>query len=222
MPPVPERFPIFPLPDVVLFPDVRLPLHIFEPRYREMTRDALAGEGKIGMVLIEPGEGDPSQVRAPVFATGCLGRITEHQELEDGRFLVVLQGERRFRILQEEDGDLGYRVVQAELLEDPAFDALDAVERASLELERVELERRMLELINAREPAAARLLEERMQALDPIELLHALAFGIDRPVLEKQSLLEAPDPLTRAHLLRGLFEFREAESQLSFAPKNVN
>lgn len=221
MPPLPERFPIFPLPNVVLFPDVRLPLHIFEPRYREMTRDALAAERVIGMVLIEPG-GDPAEQRAPVFGTGCLGRIVEHQELDDGRFLIVLQGERRFRIESEEDGDRAYRVASARLLDDPAYDALDDAVRLALAQERTQLEQRMLELVNEREPDAARVLSERMRALDPIELLHALAFGIDRPPLEKQSLLEAPDPLTRAHLLGRLFEFREAESQLSFAPKNVN
>ena len=219
--PTPARFPIFPLPNVVLFPDVRLPLHIFEPRYREMTRDALAGDRVIGMVLIEPG-GDPAELRAPVFSTGCLGRIVEHQELGDGRFGLVLQGERRFHIEAEEEPDRAYRVVRSELLPDPAYNALDEPVRLALEHERTDLERRMLELVNEREPAAARLLSKRMSALDPIELLHALAFGIDRPPLEKQSLLEAPDPLTRAHLLSGLFAFREAESQLSFAPKNVN
>jgi Lon protease-like protein len=205
----------------VLFPDVRLPLHVFEPRYREMTRDVLAGDRAIGMVLIEPG-GDPGEQRAPVFCTGCVGRVVEHQELDDGRFLVMLQGRRRFRIEEEEAGDRAYRVVQAELLPDPSYDALEEPLRLALARERVDLEKRMLELVSAREPDAARVLSERMRALDPIELLHALAFGIDRPPLEKQSLLEAPDPLTRAQLLRGLFEFREAESQLGFAPKNVN
>jgi Lon protease-like protein len=221
MTPLPTRFPIFPLPDAVLFPDVRLPLHIFEPRYRAMTRDALAGERAIGMVLIEPG-GDPAENRAPVFATGCLGRIVEHRELGDGRLLIVLQGERRFCIEHEEESDRAYRVVRAALLPDPAYEALDDPVRLALTRERRQLEERMLELAGRREPAATRLLSERMRALDPIELLHALAFGIDRPSLEKQSLLEAPDPLARAHLLGRLFEFREAESQLSFPSKNVN
>lgn len=221
MHPLPTRFPIFPLPNVVLFPDVRLPLHIFEPRYREMTRDALAGDRAIGMVLVQPDE-DPAAARAAIFPTGCVGRIVEHQELDDGRFTLVLQGERRFRVEKEHECERGYRVVSAELLSDPAYDALEEGERLALDRERSALEERMLELVNASEPAAARLLSERMRALGPIELLHALAFGIDRPALEKQSLLEAPDPLTRARLLGGLFEFREAESQLSFAPKNVN
>lgn len=219
--PLPRRFPIFPLPNVVLFPDVRLPLHLFEPRYREMTRDALAADGIIGIVLLEPGS-DASETRAPIFETGCAGRIVEHQELDDGRFLIVLEGERRFHIESEEEGDRAYRIVQAELLDDPPFDALPEAMRLELTRERAVLEERMLVLVNEHDADAARVLSRRMCALDPIQLLHALCFGIDRPPIEKQSLLEAPDPLTRAQLLTRLFEFRDAESHLSFAPKNVN
>ncbi len=219
--PLPTRFPIFPLPNVVLFPDVRLPLHVFEPRYRELTRAALAGDRVIGMVLLEPGA-DASETRAPIFETGCAGRIVEHQAFDDGRFLVVLEGERRFRIDTEERGDRSYRMVQAELLDDPPFDALPEAMRLALTRERAGLEERMLALVSERDPDAARVLSQRMCALDPVQLLHALSFGIDRPPIEKQSLLETSDPLTRAELLTRLFEFRDAESHLSFAPKNVN
>jgi len=206
---------------VVLFPDVRLPLHIFEPRYRAMTRDAIDGEGAIGMVLLQP-DVDPRETCAPIFDTGCLGRIVKHEELSDGRFMLVLEGERRFRIECEEDSDAPYRSVRAELLPDPAFDALDEATRFTLTRARGELERRMLSIARTHRPDAARLLADRMRALDPIALLHAIAFGLDCGPLEKQGLLEAPDPLSRAHLLGRLFEFREAESQLSFTPKNVN
>ena len=206
---------------MVLFPDVRLPLHIFEARYRAMTRDALDASGAIGMVLLQPGS-DAGEATAPIFETGCVGRIVEHQELPDGRFMLVLEGERRFRIDGEDDVGTPYRMVRAELLPDPPFDALDDPTRFTLTRERGELERRMLSIAREYRPDAARLLAERMRALDPIQLLHAIAFGLDCGPLEKQGLLEAPDPLSRAHLLGRLFEFREAESQLSFTPKNVN
>ncbi len=206
---------------MVLFPDVRLPLHIFEPRYRVMTRDALDTSGAIGMVLLQP-DSDAGEARAPIFETGCVGRIVEHQELPDGRFMLVVEGERRFRIESEEDTDTPYRIVRAELLLDPSFDALDNLTRFTLTRERGQLESRMLSLAREYRPDAARLLAERMRALDPIQLLHAIAFGLDCAPLEKQGLLEAPDPLSRAALLGHLFEFREAESQLSFTPKNVN
>ena len=209
------------MPDVVLFPDVRLPLHIFEPRYRAMTRDALDGAGAIGLVLLQP-DADPGEAHAPIFETGCIGRIVEHEELPDGRFMLVLEGERRFRIACEDDADTPYRSVRAELLPDPSFDALDDATRLTLTRARGELESRMLSIARAHRPDAERLLAQRMRALDPIALLHAIAFGLDCGPLEKQGLLEAPDPLSRAHLLGRLFEFREAESQLSFTPKNVN
>jgi hypothetical protein len=72
----PTRFPIFPLPGVVLFPGTYLPLHIFEPRYRALTEAALAGDQVIGMVLIR-GDQDAMQRRAPIFSVGCAGRIVE-------------------------------------------------------------------------------------------------------------------------------------------------
>src|SRR5215813_3498756 len=96
----PTRFPIFPLPNVVLFPGTYLPLHIFEPRYRAMIDAALAGTPVIGMILLRP-DADAMAARAPIFDVGCAGRIVEHRRLPDGRFHLVLAGERRFRIARE-------------------------------------------------------------------------------------------------------------------------
>jgi Lon protease-like protein len=110
--------PLFPLPDVVHFPHLLLPLHIFEPRYREMTADALAGDRLIAMALLKPGytttEGAP-----PIHDIVCLGRITADQQTEDGRYYLVLQGLSRARIVREEDETQAYRVAQLELQPDP-------------------------------------------------------------------------------------------------------
>jgi uncharacterized protein len=110
--------PLFPLPDVVHFPHLLLPLHIFEPRYREMTADALAGDRLIAMALLKPGstttEGSP-----PIHDVVCLGRITADQQTKDGRYYLVLQGLSRARIVREEDDALPYRVAQLELQPDP-------------------------------------------------------------------------------------------------------
>src|SRR5687768_14710148 len=96
-----DLLPIFPLPNVVLFPNVFLPLHIFEPRYRQMVGDALAGERMIGMVLLQPGanadEGAPA-----VYDVGCAGLITHVERLADGRYNIVLRGLERFRVVGEE------------------------------------------------------------------------------------------------------------------------
>src|SRR6201996_5708935 len=98
---LPDILPIFPLTGVLLLPRGRLPLNIFEPRYLNMTRDALAGDGLIGMV--QPHEPtdvgtSPSQPGASVYPTGCAGRITSSSETEDGRFLLTLTGIARFSI----------------------------------------------------------------------------------------------------------------------------
>ena len=98
---LPPAIPIFPLPNVVLFPNVFLPLHIFEPRYREMVADALAGDRIIGMVLLRPGWEADYDGRPPVYPIGCAGVITNAERLADGRYNIVLQGLEKFRILDE-------------------------------------------------------------------------------------------------------------------------
>src|SRR4051812_26365816 len=91
---LPGTLPIFPLSGVLLLPRGRLPLNIFEPRYLDMTRDALAGDGLIGMVQpCEPTSLGTSPVEASaVYPTGCAGRITSSSETDDGRFLLTLTG----------------------------------------------------------------------------------------------------------------------------------
>ncbi len=91
---LPPTIPIFPLPNVVLFPNVFLPLHIFEPRYRAMVADALAGDRIIGMVLLRPGYEASYDGRPPVYPIGCAGVITHSEPLPDGRFNIVLRGTR--------------------------------------------------------------------------------------------------------------------------------
>jgi hypothetical protein len=217
----PTSFPIFPLPGVVLFPGTYLPLHIFEPRYRAMTEAALAGDQVIGMVLIR-GDDDAMQRRASIFSIGCAGRIVESERLPDGRFNLLLHGERRFRISREMESTSVFRSVDAELLLDPLFSELapDA-QRRLIEL-RTELEARMLELVRLTAPESAEPLGERMRALDPVLLQNALAFGLDCPTLEKQSLLEALDPVVQGELLKHLLSFRIAEARLPEGPKSVN
>src|SRR5215203_6967938 len=120
---LPATIPIFPLPNVVLFPNVFLPLHIFEPRYREMVADALDGDRLIGMVLLRPGwEGD-YEGRPPVFPVGCAGVITHAERLADGRFNIVLRGMEKFRITREE-GDKLYRLAHVESVPEPPAERL--------------------------------------------------------------------------------------------------
>jgi hypothetical protein len=217
----PTRFPIFPLPGVVLFPGTYLPLHIFEPRYRAMTEAALSGDQVVGMLLIRPGQ-DPIQSRTAVFAVGCAGRIAESERLADGRFNLLLHGERRFRVLDEVASKSSFRSVDAELFRDASFPELAVDVQSQLVAARAELEARMLELVRLTSPESAQSLGERMRALDPILLQNALAFGLDCPTLEKQSLLETADPVAQSELLLRLLTFRIAEARLPEGPKSVN
>src|SRR5580765_8245486 len=113
-----DLLPIFPLPNVVLFPNVFLPLHIFEPRYREMVADAVKSDRLIGMALLQPGWQRDYEGRPPVFPVGCSGVITHVERLPDGRYNIVLRGLERFRIVQE-DHQRAYRRGIVESLTEP-------------------------------------------------------------------------------------------------------
>ena len=97
--------PIFPLPNVVLFPNVFLPLHIFEPRYRQMVGDALQGDRIIGMVLLRPGHDAEHEERPPIYPIGCSGLITHVERLEDGHYNLILRGLEKFSVESEEPPD---------------------------------------------------------------------------------------------------------------------
>src|SRR5213082_1852536 len=95
-----DLLPLFPLPTVVLFPNVFLPLHIFEPRYRDMVADALTGDRLIGMVLLKPGWESNYEGRPPVYPIGCSGLMTHVERLSsDGHYNIVLRGVERFRVV---------------------------------------------------------------------------------------------------------------------------
>jgi len=109
---LPAHLPLFPLTGVLLLPRGELPLNIFEPRYLNMTVDALAGSRMIGM--IQPTEHENSQPNPPVYKTGCAGRIVAFQETDDGRFLLTLKGVCRFDVTEELASTRGYRPAVAD------------------------------------------------------------------------------------------------------------
>ncbi len=109
---------LFPLPNLVLYPHVMQPLHIFESRYRELLEDSLADDGLIAMALLEPGW-EPEYEGRPAIAThACLGKIVTHRQLEDGRYNVLLLGVARIRIARELPPLRSFRQAEVELLED--------------------------------------------------------------------------------------------------------
>jgi len=113
------RLPIFPLPEVVFFPETILPLHVFEPRYREMVADCLAGDRWLAVVMLRPGWDKDYEGRPPVHDVAGAGEILQAEALADGRFNILLDGRARFRILGEEPPEgRAYRVVRGHRIED--------------------------------------------------------------------------------------------------------
>lgn len=109
---------LFPLPNLVLFPHVVQPLHIFEPRYCDMLRDAMDSDRLIAMALLEKGWENQYQCRPPIGTTVCVGKVVSHTPTEDGRHNILLVGLKRAKIVRELDSDMSFRSAEVELRED--------------------------------------------------------------------------------------------------------
>ena len=198
-----DLLPIFPLPNVVLFPNVFLPLHIFEPRYREMVADALKSDRLIGMVLLRPGWQGDYEGRPAVYPIGCSGVITHVDQLADGRYNIVLRGVQRFRILEEDDR-LTYRRARIEELPESSCCPEDttAIRRQRSKLDALlapAIERSFADVVaEAKIPAA----------MGDEDLVNALAQYLDLEPLEKQALLEQRSLRSRAESLVELLEMK--------------
>jgi Lon protease-like protein len=206
-----DLLPLFPLPNVVLFPNVFLPLHIFEPRYREMVADALASDRMIGMVLLKAGWQHAYDGRPAVYPIGCSGVITHVERLEDGRYNLVLRGVERFRIV-EEDGGRRYRRATIEPVTERALAAED---RASLRRQRSRLEALMAPVVERQIERSGGVAGESRGG-DPTipagmadeDLVNALAQYLDLEPVEKQALLERHCLRSRAESLVELLEMK--------------
>jgi uncharacterized protein len=199
-----DLLPLFPLPNVVLFPNVYLPLHIFEPRYREMVADALDGDRMIGMVLLRPGWQQQYDGRPPVYPIGCSGVITHVEKLDDGRYNLVLRGLERFRIV-EEDHSRSYRRAIVELM---AESGPTAEERDSIRTYRSKLEALLspaVEKTGADPRTTAAMSDE--------DLVNALAQYLELEPVEKQALLERESLLARCRSLIELLEMKVIVAQ---------
>jgi Lon protease-like protein len=186
------RLAIFPLAGAILFPGLQLPLHIFEPRYRELVGSALTRDRRIGMIQPQSAEEG-----APLYAVGCVGKIDEVQALEDGRYNIVLEGEARFRVLRELEVTTPFRQVEAELLPDADDEVLSSAERASFERE-------------ARSFADLQGYSvdwDSVERLDDMSLINGVSQIAPFDAAAKQALLEAPDLRARCELLVQLMQF---------------
>jgi Lon protease-like protein len=188
---------LFPLPDLVLFPHVMQPLHVFEPRYRELLEDALSDDRLIAMALLAPGWESDYEGRPPVFPVACLGQITTCRRLDDGTYNLLLLGLRRVNLVRELRPTRSFRVAEAELCADRK-----PPRRASL---RTALRRNLRKALLQMLP----LLPEAEEQLDQLlgddvslgVLTDVISYLLDLDIQDKESLLVETDVYRRAELL---------------------
>jgi len=195
---LPPTLPIFPLPNVVLFPNVVLPLHIFESRYRAMVADALEHDRIIGMVLLRPGWEKDYEGRPPVYTIGCAGLITHAERLNDGRFNIVLKGLEKFAI-EDEDESLPYRLARVRSMEESVRDE---------DKEEMRHSRRRLEALLVPQPQGRGAEPKVPPSMPDEDLINALAQYLELEPVERQALLERDGLVARCRSLIELLEMK--------------
>jgi Lon protease-like protein len=183
--------PIFPLPELVFFPSTRLPLHIFEPRYRQMVSDALETDKRFGIVLLRPGWQSGYHGTPPIHLTGTLGTIEQAASLDDGKFNVLVRGDVRFRVL-DEVASAPYRTARVVVRPEVVPEAKEAyAQREWL----ADLAHRYLQYLPDQMPVR----EIETVGLEP--LTNALIMSLNLDAEEKQKLLETDDVIERAETI---------------------
>ena len=195
---------LFPLPNLVLFPHVMQPLHIFEARYRDLLEDALAGDRLVAMAVLTAGWEKAYDGRPPLHPMACLGQITTHVRLDDGTYNVLLLGLQRVRLVREMQPVHRFREAQVELCND-RYEACPASRQKAL---RQQLHDRLIEVLP--------MLPEAQEQLDQLlgsgialgALTDVISYMLDLDLAHKQSLLSEVDVYRRTELL--LAHFAEA------------
>ncbi len=212
---------LFPLPNVVLFPGVVQALHIFEPRYRQMTHDALHSDQLITMALEDVDQAVPGDPRPDLLPTVCIGKIISHNEFEDGRYNLLLVGSARAKITKEIVTDHPYRKAEVEILEDSlryAPDDADSLQQQVLSLFRKLVEQRGISDVES----LSRLFEGDV----PLgQLCDLICFACGADSIQQQRVLEEPEICRRAEILirilQGLLSkpAPDMDSGLGFPPE---
>jgi Lon protease-like protein len=199
---LPEIIPIFPLPNFVLFPGIKAPLHIFEPRYREMVAEVADQHGIIGMVMFKGDWEHDYHAYPDIFEIGCAGRIINLARLPDGRFNLMLDGFSEFRVTRELR-ERAFRQAMVQWQPSPAV----ALDDQAME----NLRELMVRFLGPSALDVWRTLVEH-RGLRDSELINFICFHLDVPSLEKQTLLEAGQ--ARADCLLDVLTFKLEERKL--------
>ncbi|MEO6580120.1 MAG: LON peptidase substrate-binding domain-containing protein [Sphingomicrobium sp.] len=191
----PTRVPLFPLSGAILFPRSHLPLHIFEERYRAMVEDAMAGTGRIAM--IQPSDEDE---KPGLYQVGCVGELVGVEELDDGRYNIMLLGSQRFRLVGEAESGTPYRQADVDL---DAFDDDDPEPLSSIQRADVEREARRFG-----DSLSLAVDWDAVGRLDDEMLVNAIAQVAPFDAGAKQALLEEKTLAGRADLVVQLMQFQ--------------
>ena len=203
---------LFPLPNLVLFPHVIQGLHIFEPRYRQMTADAIAGDGLIAIVLLRADE-DEAADRPALEPVACIGQIIWHEKLADGRYNLRLRGVSRARIIEEVPTGRLYRTARVELIPD-----VGPIDLAVLSQLRRDLAAAVLPRFGDDSPARQQL-QELFDGDQPLgEVCDILSYALPLPVELKQSLLAEPRIERRAAAIADTLRVSAARADRPFPP----
>jgi Lon protease-like protein len=196
------RARLFPLPQAVFFPETVLPLHIFEPRYLQMTADALAGDRLITMVLLKPGWQKDYYLRPAIHAVGCVGRIVTERQLARGHYDILLHGLARVRILEEVEDDKLYRSARVQEMDE--CELMSSAEESNRLRERLSgIARGWFKDARRPEDLFHHVVQERMSLGVFCDVLSSLLL---LPAEFKQELLAEPNVPRRSRLLMGFLE----------------
>ena len=204
-----QVIPVFPLPNVVLFPKVHLPLHIFEPRYRQMVKDAMAGPKLIGMALLRGDWSKNYHGNPDIYPVGCVGEIVSATAVPDGRFNIVLYGLREYHIQEQILEPSPYRQARVLIRAEPRESSRALA--ASVRGEIVDLVRQTME---QKDPDLLKVLSD--PSLESETWLNLCCFSVEASMLEKQSLLEAASLEERAQCLLNVLHFKLVEKGAPF------
>ena len=211
------RAALFPLPNLTLFPNVVLPLHVFEPRYRCMVEDVLKTDKYVALALLKDGHEDRYHDKdCPIHSTVCLSRIIADEQLNDGRYYLLTQGLRRARITREVQTDLPYRIGQLELLPD-VYPSMPVIDRERRQLELINGFRMMFPKLNIDET----LLDSLGDGVPLGELCDVIAHAMRLNPGDAQRLLEQSDVDQRSDLVLELLKLqcRPAMAPRPFPPE---
>ncbi len=209
---------LFPLPNLVLFPGVIQPLHIFEPRYRKLMEDAINSDQLIAMAMLKPGWENSHSGQPGLHDTLCVGKIVTHAQLPDGRYNLLLLGAKRANIIREIATDQPYRLADVRLIEtrEPVLDADHPVRTQAVEV----FEELLTVDSQLDHESIANLLHDDL----PFGLLlDLMTFSSGLPLEQQQLVLETTDVKRRSQLviemLRDRISRLQSETEAQFPPR---